>query len=210
MQSLDGLLPQRTHENLNYITDANRRLTLSHAKNIQDYLHEHENWLLGALLLGISPKAVEFEPYKDENGQPNINFGELRILANQRNTMRIFDGQHRRHAIGDLLRELDAAENGATGHRADLLRASMSVALYEEENIRSLRQMFTDAAQNKPIEASTVTRFDRRNAFNRAAMYVVEESRLFARAHRNGPHDRDCRKFIAPCRKPVGSRFESP
>lgn len=179
LQSLDGLLPQRTHENLNYITDANRRLTLSHAKNIQDYLHEHENWLLGALLLGISPKAVEFEPYKDENGQPNINFGELRILANQRNTMRIFDGQHRRHAIGDLLRELDAAENGAIGHRADLLRASMSVALYEEENMRSLRQMFTDAAQNKPIEASTVTRFDRRNAFNRAAMYVVEESRLF-------------------------------
>ena len=94
LQSLDGLLPQRVDDGM--VREANRRLIPSHAKNIQYYLRERDDWLLGMMMLGISPRAVEFTPYKDENGNPNNNFGELRILANLWNTMRIFDGQHRR------------------------------------------------------------------------------------------------------------------
>ncbi len=178
LQSLDGLLPQRVDDHVT--KDANRQLTPRHAKNIQEYLRERNDWLLGAMLLGISPHAVEFESYKDEKGQANINFGELRILANQRNTMRIFDGQHRRRAIGDLLRELSDGAESSEINRAALLQASVPIALYAEDDLRSLRQMFSDASQTKPIEASTVVRFDQRNAFNLAAAHVEKESRLFS------------------------------
>ena len=177
LQTLDGLLPQRVDDGM--VREANRRLTLSHAKNIQYYLREKDNWLLGTMMLGISPRAVEFEPYKDENGNPNINFGELRILASLWNTMRIFDGQHRRRAIEDLLIEL--ADDGEKGgdHREELLRSAVPIALYAEDNLQSLRQMFADASKTKRIEASTVTRFDQRDAFNLAAMHLAEESNLF-------------------------------
>lgn len=178
LQALDGLLPQRVDEDM--IKETNRRLTPSHARNIQDYLRQNEDWLLGAMLLGVSPKAVEFEPYRDENDQANINFGELRILANLRNTMRIFDGQHRRRAIGDLLLELAEEGENNSGHRKAISQASVPVALYAEEDLRSLRQMFADASQTKPIEASTVARFDQRNAFNKAAVHLSEKSSLFA------------------------------
>ena len=178
LQSLDGLLPQRVDEDM--VRDANRRLTLSHSKAIQDYLRRRNDWLLGAMLLGISPRAVEFDPYRDENGQPNTRFGELRIFANQRNTMRIFDGQHRRRAIGDLLSDLAVSDESHSEIAAELLQASVPVALYAEDDLRSLRQMFADAAKTKPIEASTLTVFDRRNAINLAAKYLAENSRLFS------------------------------
>ena len=177
LQGLDGLLPQRVDEGM--IKEVNRRLTPSHAKNIQEYLREREDWLLGAMLLGISPRAVEFHPYSDEHGRPNINFGELRILANQRNTMRIFDGQHRRRAIGDLIRELADTNNIPAERRNTLLKTAVPVSLYEEEDLRSLRQMFSDASKTKKIEANVVTIFDGRYAFNRAAMHLAEQSRLF-------------------------------
>ena len=178
LQSLDGLLPQRVDDGM--VREANRRLIPSHAKNIQYYLRERDNWLLGAMMLGISPRAVEFAPYEDENGNPNINFGELRILANLWNTMRIFDGQHRRRAIEDLLLELADEEEKGEGRREELLRSAVPIALYAEDNLQSLKQMFADASKTKNIEASTVTRFDQRDAFNLAAMHLVEESRLFA------------------------------
>ena len=177
LQSLDGLLPQRVDENVT--RDANRRLTPSHAKGIQEYLDRREDWLLGAMLLGIAPHAVEFHSYKNENGSPNPNFGELRILANLRNTMRIFDGQHRRRAIGDLLREMAGTEGDGKDHLDSLLKCSVPVVLYAEENLLLLRQMFVDASQTKTIEANTVVRFDRRSAFNLAAMHLASESNLF-------------------------------
>ncbi len=177
LQSLDGLLPQRVDEDM--IREANRRLTPSHAKNIQRYLESEKDWLLGAMLLGISPDAVEFYSYKDENGQPNINFGELRILASQRNTMRIFDGQHRRRAIGDLIMELAEGKESVVGRRDELLQSAVPIALYAEADIRSLRQMFSDAAKTKGIEANVVSVFDQRNAFNRAAKHLADESKLF-------------------------------
>ena len=177
LATLSGLLPERVDEEL--VKDANRRLTVSHAKNIQRYLlNEKSNWVLGALLLGIAPDAVEFAPYMDENGQLIDSYGEMRILGARKHTMKIFDGQHRRRAIADALDEL---ENDV--HRAEQLeylrQASVPVVLYAEEDIKALRQMFADASKTKPIESNTVTRFDERDAFNLAAMRVSESSSLF-------------------------------
>ncbi len=176
LQTLDGLLPQRVEDNI--VREANRRLTPSHAKNIQRYLDEKDNWLLGALMLGVAPNAVEFDPY-DSDEYPD--FGELRILTNRTNTLRIFDGQHRRRAIQDVLYDLSNLDDDRNADKLDTLRrASMTIVLYAEDEIKTLRQMFVDASQTKRIEAHTVTRFDQRDAFNLAAMWLSENSKLFA------------------------------
>ncbi len=177
--TLDGLLPQRVEDSV--IRDANRRLTPSHAKNIQTYLDEKDDWLLGALMLGIASDAVEFDPYPNEKGEPvSPNFGQLSIRANRTNTMRIFDGQHRRRAIQEILAELTNASGEERADKLDsLLRASLTIVLYAEDDIKTLRQMFVDASKNKRIEGHTVTRFDQRDAFNLAAVWLANNSRLF-------------------------------
>ena len=177
LATLDGLLPQRVDGSV--VREANRRLTPSHARNIQHYLEDRDDWLLGALLLGVAPDALKFEPYQDEGGNEySPNFGELRILTNRANTMRIFDGQHRRRAIQDALDVLGNEERRAD-KRVELQQSSVPIVLYAEDDIRALRQMFTDASKTKRIEANVVTRFDKRDPFNLAAMHLVEKSRLF-------------------------------
>ena len=140
-----------------------------------------KNWLLGALMLGIAPGAVEFEPYPDGQGNSvNPNFGELRVRTNRVNTMRIFDGQHRRRAIQDVLAELSNTSDDRSSDKLDALRkASMTIVLYAEDDIKVLRQMFVDASKNKRIEGHTVTRFDQRDAFNQTAVRLANNSRLF-------------------------------
>ena len=175
LATLDGLLPQRVEDSV--VKEANRRLTPSHAKNIQIYLGEKEDWLLGALMLGIAPSAVEFHPYKSSGGE-DTNFGELRILTNRANTMRIFDGQHRRRAIQDVLAELDR-DSRRIDKIKSLRQASMTIVMYAEDDIQTLRQMFVDASKNKRIEPHTTTRFDQRDAFNIVAVQLADSSDLF-------------------------------
>ena len=177
--TLDGLLPQRVEDNV--VREANRRLTPSHAKNIQNYLEDESDWLLGALMLGIAPEAVDFVSYSDENGGALAeNFGELRVRTNRINTMRIFDGQHRRRAIQDVLADLDQSGDSQRSEKLqELLSSSLTIVLYAESNIRTLRQMFVDASNTKRIESHTVTRFDRRDSFNLAATWVADNSRMF-------------------------------
>ena len=177
LETLDGLLPQRVQDDV--IVDANRRLTPSHARNIQAYLDKQDDWLLGAMMLGIAHDAVEFEPYENEAGTISQNFGEMRIRTNRVNTMRIFDGQHRRRAVQDILAVLSQSE-GREDKLDALRKASMTIVLYAEDNIKTLRQMFADAAETKRIEQHTVTRFDRRDAFSLMAGRLAKTGRTFA------------------------------
>ena len=177
LATLDGLLPQRIDDSV--VREANRRLTPSHARDIQQYLEDRPDWLLGALLLGISPDALEFDPYQDQDGKEySPNFGELRVKTNRANTMRIFDGQHRRRAIQDTLDRLGSAEDQIDKLK-ELQGSSVPIVLYAEDDIGALRQMFTDASKTKHIEANVVARFDKRDPFNLAAMHLVDESQLF-------------------------------
>ncbi len=177
LATLDGLLPQRIDDSV--VREANRRLTPGHARSIQQYLEDRDDWLLGSLLLGIAPNALEFEPYQDSNGNEyGPNFGELRILTNRANTMRIFDGQHRRRALQDTLDRL-ANKDDQADKLVALQQSSVPIILYAEDDLRALRQMFTDASRTKRIEANVVTRFDKRDPFNLAAMHLADESKLF-------------------------------
>ena len=135
--------------------------------------------MLGPMLLGVAPDALEFEPYQDEAGQEiAAHFGELKILTNRANTMRIFDGQHRRRAIQDTLDRLGSNAHGEE-KLASLQEASVPIVLYAEEDLKALRQMFTDASRTKRIDANVVTRFDKQDPFNLAAMRLADESKLF-------------------------------
>ena len=173
LRTLDKLLPDRLDDGV--VKDANRPLTPKHASDIQRYLEERDDWILGTLLLGIPQDTVEFKPYPNTND----SLGELHISSTGFASMKMFDGQHRRRAIRNTLRALArSAQN--TSKVSSLREASLPIMLYEEDSIESLRQMFADAAQTRAIERNTVTRFDLRDAFNLAAMWTAEESDLFA------------------------------
>ncbi len=176
LETLDRLLPDRVDDSV--VKGANRPLTPSHAKKIQKYLGDRDDWLLGTLLLGISPSAVEFRSYMpDQNADTSV--GELKIGTEGAASMKMFDGQHRRRAIKDVLEEL--SHNARHSKKLSFLKeASLPIMLYAEDNIEALRQMFADAAKTRSIERNTVTRFDQRDAFNQAALWIADNSDLFA------------------------------
>ena len=175
LTTLNASLPDRIDDRV--VRDANRQLTPSHARRIQAYLAERDDWVLSALMLGVPPEAVEFRPYVEGDGAP-MHVGELRIRADSPASMKMFDGQHRRRAIKDLFLEL--ATNGRGADKLSALEASsLPIMLYVEDDIEALRQMFADAAQTKPIEANVVAQFDLRDPFNLAALWLEENSDLF-------------------------------
>ena len=176
LQTLNSLLPDRVDDKI--VKDANRPLSASHAKDIENYLENRDDWLLGALLLGVSPDALEFQPFtEDPNAEAAV--GQLIIHADRAVSMKMFDGQHRRRAIKDVLTELSYSVRQSQ-KLASLKEASLPVMLYVEDNIEALQQMFADAAQTRPVERNAVVRFDQRDAFNLAALWISENSDLFA------------------------------
>ena len=176
LETLDNLLPERV--DVRMVRDANRPLTPSHAKEIQDYLRERDDWLLGTLLLGISPEYVRFEPYYDAGEDAASAVGVLTIRDEGAREMKMFDGQHRRQAIKDALKELSHHSRHAAKLRA-LKDAALPVMLYAEDSIDALRQMFADAAKTRSIERNTVARFDMTDAFNQTALEIANESDFF-------------------------------
>ena len=176
LETLNNLLPDRVDDKV--VKDANRPLTESHAKKIQDYLQTRNDWLLGALLLGIAPEALKFQSYtSDSDAESDV--GQLTIRTDSAASMKMFDGQHRRRAIKDILEEL--SQSLRHSQKLESLKgASLPVMLYAEDRIEALRQMFADAAQTRSIEQNTVVRFDQRDAFNLAALWISESSDLFA------------------------------
>ena len=175
LETLNALLPDRVDDRV--VKDANRQLTPTHARRIQTYLADRSDWLLGTLMLGVAPDAVEFRPYVEDGKAPMV-VGELRIRTDYADAMKMFDGQHRRRAIKDVIRQLEL-EKQSSGKLATLRNASVPIMLYAEADIKALQQMFADAARTKTIEGNTVARFDLRDAFNLAALWLQEKSDLF-------------------------------
>ena len=180
LPTLDRLLPDRVDERLAKAEDANRPLTLSHAKNIQDYLEKQEKWLFGTMMLGIAPEAIEFHPYPYPGQETDVRAvvaGQLRIRT--ADAIKIFDGQHRRRAIKDAIKSL-SEDRRKESRLISLQGGSVPIMLYEESSIDALRQMFADASQTKPIESNTVAQFDWRDAFNVAADQLLAISDFLA------------------------------
>ena len=176
------------------IENANRRFNPTHSRRIAEYIYDIDDWVLGAILLGIDPAYVEFTPYLEDDGQPSESLGFVRIpLDGGTSSIKILDGQHRRIAIQSarerLRQEIHTSRNRSSenGRDKNLQRLedkfarldgmAVPVLLYEEASIKSLRRMFSDLAQTRNIDATTKTRFDDRDPFNRAAVELVELGR---------------------------------
>ncbi len=199
IRDLNGLLPRRVDDGI--VSDANRRLNQPHADTIRDYLWDQPAWLSGAVMVAIDPGLIDFEAFANTDGR----FGLIRIPLAAIGQLKLFDGQHRRRAVYDLIDErhaeirevterlhqaeaegLDGAvidelrqELDTTTSRLDQLESeAIPVLLYGEVDIDSLRQMFSDAAKARPIDALTKSRFDARDPFNRAAEAVMNSSGL--------------------------------
>lgn len=187
--TLDSNIPNFV--NPDRIDKANRRFNPTHSRHIADYLYEVDDWVLGAILLGIDPDVVEYVPYPDDAGQPSATLGYIRIpLDGGTGSIKILDGQHRRMAIqrvrARLRREIRAGRSLASTNgdavrlqqlqrkSARLDEMSIPVVLYEEADTKNLRRMFADLAQTHNIDAPTKARFDDRDPFNRAAVEMVE------------------------------------
>ena len=170
MAQFDDALPIEVDEKV--IRD-NRRFIPSHAKAIEDYLSSNESWVLGPVTLSIDPEFVEFEPYEGQGKNQLPEIGELRIIEGASSSLRIIDGQHRRWAIRDLMRN---TEGGDPAVRAAFEESQMPVALYTEADTAAIRQMFADMAQQRNMTAVARARFDQRDPFNRAAAEVQAQS----------------------------------
>ena len=176
LPALNAKLPDRVDEKV--VKDANRQLTPSHARRIQTYLADREDWVLSALMLGVPQEAVKFRPYVEDDDAP-LQVGELHIQAECPAVMKMFDGQHRRRAIKDVIRELEL-DAMRPDKLSDLQGCSLPIMLYVEDDIEALQQMFADAAQTKTIERNVVAQFDLRDPFNLAALWLKDNSDLFA------------------------------
>lgn len=176
MEKLNQLFPDRVDDHL--VSEANRQLTPSHAKNIQDYLEKRADWVLGTFMLGINPGVINFQPYPGQPEGGAVTVGELSILSTDADALKIFDGQHRRRAIKGVLAEL-ARLAGQSEKLDSLNTASVPVMLYAEGSIDALRQMFADASKTRTIERNAIAQFDRRDAFNVAADSLCGLSDLF-------------------------------
>ncbi len=206
LMDLNGLLPRRVDDDI--MSDANRRLHQPHADAIRDYLWDEPAWVSGAIMVAIDPELIDFQAFSNTDER----FGVIRIPLSAIGQLKLFDGQHRRRAIYDLIderrvqirdlneklgeakNELEVAKTGgshttaievlsaqlkeAKGRLDKLQAEAIPVLMFGEVDIESLRQMFSDAAKARPIDALTKSRFDSRDPFNRAAEVVMNSCGL--------------------------------
>lgn len=177
------IIPDRVNPDV--IHDANRRLYIPHGKAFGDYVLNTEKWVSGALLAGVTPNAITY--------QPRLHTASF-DLDEMAASVKLFDGQHRRYGIDYALRyvhmeienmvaRLEATDDVAALQEAikerqewveDLLRQTIVVILYVEEDIIALQQMFADISKVRLPGAETRVRFDRGDAYNVAALELAE------------------------------------
>ena len=176
LSEINNLLPNRDMETETQVSQANRGLTLSHARDIQRYLAEKPEWLVSSILTYADPEYTKFTGYPEDDGTLNPDIGVLEILKTPtgEKALDIFDGQHRRRAIRDLMRTIDL--NSDDPHIQNLAISRIPILLYEESSIPKLQQMFLDHGRSKATEANTNTRFNQVNPFSLAAMALVEDA----------------------------------
>lgn len=166
IEQFDDALPDEIDTQV--IMDNNRRFNPSHAKGIEEYLQSTDAWVLGPVTLSIPQDYVEFEPYPGQSNDSSPILGLLRIVSGGGSSLRMLDGQHRRRAIKDYRRSQPLSDSKM--ERRDRFEScQMPVALYEEEDLTRLRQMFADMARQRNMDAITKARFDMRDPFNKAA-----------------------------------------
>lgn len=153
----------------------NRPQDKGHREGIAQYLEDEENFVIGAVVLYVSPKDAKFLPDKgDDDDEEPVRSGTLQLsIAAQ---FDVGDGQHRIGAYSDIM-----ARHAEDGHPVlDRMRASGQPAVVViDENPLNRAQDFTDLQKNaKPPSSSIALSMDRRQPINRLLIGLVQDEAL--------------------------------
>lgn len=151
----------------------NRPQDKGHREGIAQYLEDEENFVIGAVVLYVSPNDAKFLPDNSDEDEP-VRSGTLQLsIAAQ---FDVGDGQHRIGAYSDIM-----ARHAEDGHPVlDRMRASGQPAVVViDENPLNRAQDFTDLQKNaKPPSSSIALSMDRRQSINRLLIGLIQEDDL--------------------------------
>ncbi|MEJ2042110.1 MAG: DNA sulfur modification protein DndB [Reinekea sp.] len=146
---------------------AQRTLNKSRIPEIAEYLIDNPtNYTLSAITASVD-KQIHFEPMADTG--PGVNIGTLTVPMNAQ--ILINDGQHRRAAIGEAIKE-----SHELGHD------HIPVLFFVDEDLKRSQQMFADLNKYavRPND-SLSTLYDHRDPSAELARYVVAKVECFRR-----------------------------
>ena len=144
---------------------AQRLLNKSRVPSITRYLVENvDNYTFSSLTASID-KMVEFIPIPQND--PNSKIGYITIPAETR--IIINDGQHRRAAIAEAIRQ-----------KPDLAYETISVVFYIDTGLERSQQMFSDLNRyaSKPSGSINIL-YDNRDEFARLVLNLIKEIPIF-------------------------------
>lgn len=140
---------------------------LNHARvpAIKRYIVEHpSDYILSSLCASVDGE-IEFEPYGDEGTKRSIGVVSIGMTS----TILINDGQHRRAAIEEAIKE-----------RPELGDESVSVVVFVDCGLQRSQQMFADLNVHavKPTKSLNIL-YDHRDAFSTMVKEIVQAVPLF-------------------------------
>jgi DNA sulfur modification protein DndB len=150
-------------------TSMNRPFQKEHAQAIATYIRENQskNYILPPMTLNVQNKLNLFSI----NTPSEIRQGYLVVPLMA--TMTITDGQHRKEAISMALDEIPEEDLGM------LQSDAISVMITCEQDIHQIHQDFADCSKTKPLAASLLAVYDRRNPANKIILDLEESCPLF-------------------------------
>jgi len=148
----------------------NRRLDSAHKKGIVQYLETEDEYVIGAAVLYVKPKAVHFEPVNDRWADKNVQLGQLHIPIGTR--FHVGDGQHRMGAYEDVFEIHD--EDDEVFQR--IVGSGQPAIIVEEDRGWKIALDFVDLGHNaKPLTTSLGFALDVRQPLNRLAFQLARE-----------------------------------
>jgi len=149
----------------------NRPQDRVHRAGIAEYLENVEEWVLGAVVLYVSPRDAAFVQDADWEGSP---IAPGRLTLNYGAEFDVGDGQHRVGALSDVIKAHDE-EGDAVIDRLRL--AGQPAVIVIDDNPLHRAQDFTDLQRNvKPPTGSLGLSMDRRQPVNRFVVELVQRA----------------------------------
>ena len=144
---------------------AQRHINKSRIPEIARYIVDNPNNYIFSALTASIDGDINFKPLKINGKDSEV--GELEISGDAK--LMINDGQHRRRAIEEALKE-----------RPELGHEMISVVFFQDEGLKRSQQMFSDLNKNavKPTKSLSIL-YDHRDEFSKFIVNLVNSIEIF-------------------------------
>ena len=147
----------------------NRPQDKRHRKGIAEYLAGVEDYVLGGVVLYVSPRDAQYKPADEQNGPISVGTVSLSYGAK----FDVGDGQHRIGAYSDVISSREDDDPVMSRLRES---GQPAVIVIDDDPIHRA-QDFTDLQRNsKPPTGSIGMSMDRRQAINRFTTDLIKRS----------------------------------